>query len=322
MPSVNNTNQITTIMKRSLLILLVSILSFSSVYAQDMESATNTYNSGAVALNDGKKEEALKLFQDALAQAEVIGAEAEELAANCKKTIPVLILSIGKEMAANKDIDNAIVTLKDARDKAEKYAQDEVVTEINALIPQLYMAEGNTCLNSGDFTNAIINYNKVIEINPTDGIAFLRIGQASSRTNNDAETIAAFENAIKNGQEAKANQELSKFYYKKAATAFKNKNNAEAYEYGMKANIPQALSICGKAAIAQKKYKEAVEAFEEYLAKVPNAKDASSTMYQLATAYEALGDKDKACGYYKQIVNDPQFKEFATHKVNNELKCN
>ena len=82
---------------KKVLIVFIALLASVSIFAQDMESATNMYNEGATALNLGDKETALKCFQEALSQAEMIGAEAEELMYNCKKNIPVLIMSIGKE---------------------------------------------------------------------------------------------------------------------------------------------------------------------------------------------------------------------------------
>ena len=78
-------------MKKVLATLAIAILSMASLFAQDMESATALYNEGATALNAGDKETALGYFEEALAQAELIGPEAEELAYNCKRNIPTLI---------------------------------------------------------------------------------------------------------------------------------------------------------------------------------------------------------------------------------------
>ena len=62
-------------MKKILAILTIATLSAVSVLAQDMESATALYNEGATALNAGDKETALGYFEEALAQAELIGPE-------------------------------------------------------------------------------------------------------------------------------------------------------------------------------------------------------------------------------------------------------
>ncbi len=312
-------------MKHLFTILFLSLLSFSIISAQDMESVTNIYNSGAVALNEGKKAEALKLFEDALAQALVIGPEAEAIATNCKNTIPTIIMAIGKEQTAAKEIDNAIITLKKALEKATEYGDQNIIDEVQSLIPQIYASEGNSKLNDGDFAGAIEMYKKSIEYNPNDGIVYLRMGMAASRINDEAGTLDALEKAAKNGQEEAANKELSKYYLRSSIDAYKNKDLEKAYDFAIKSvessENAQAYSIAGKTAISLKKYAEAVKAFESYLSLNPKAKDANATMYQLAVSLEAIGEKDKACGYYKQIMADPQFKEYATHKVTVELKC-
>ena len=60
----------------------------------------------------------------------------------------------------------------------------------------------------------------------------------------------------------------------------------------------------------------------KFVAMDTNAKDKASTLYNLATAYEGKGNNAKACGYYKQILTDPTYKQIAEYKVKTQLKCN
>lgn len=313
-------------MKRLLISLFLSAIIVIPSFAQDMESVTNLYNSAATALNEGNKTEALKLFEEALAQTELIGADAMDVADNCKKVIPTIYLAIGKEQAAARDMDNALATLNKTIEKAKEFSDNDVLTEAQDLIPQLYLAEGNSLLNDGKFVDAVNCYKKVVEINPENGLAYLRMGMASSKTADDATTISAFEKAAQLGQEAQANKQLSTFYLKKADAFRKAKNNAMSMEFAQKSYItqdnPNARKIYAMVAAALNKNTEAVESFEAYLSLSPNAKDANQIMYQLAKIYETMKNNDKACGYYKKIMSDPQFAEYATHKVKNVLKCN
>lgn len=313
-------------MKKIVTTLFLSLLFFSASYAQDMESATNLYNTGAMALNEGNIAEALSNFEQALEQAAVIGPEAMELKSNCERTIPTLYLTLGKEAVNAKDLDGAIEKIKVAIAKAEEFGNTEVADEGKALIPQVIFAEGNTKLNAGDFAGAVAEYKKVVEFDPENGMAYLRLGQAALRVNDEATAVDALAKAAQFGQDKNANKELSKHYLKQAAAAVKAKKYNDAIDAAKKSNevMPnaQAYSVCGKAAIAAKNYDEAISAFESYVAMSPNARDINQTYYQLATAYEAKGDKEKACGYYSQIMSDPTLGEYATHKVKNELKCN
>ena len=286
-------------MKKVLSILTIATISAISVFAQDMESATSLYNEGATALNAGDKQTALGYFEEALAQAAIIGPEADELAYNCQRNIPTLLNAIGKELAAANDIDSAVVVLNQAIAKAEEYGQNDIAAEAMTLIPQLYMQQGNLFLNQKDYDAAIESYKKVVEANPNDAVGYLRLGQAARRVNDIETAISALTKASELGQ--------------------------KALEYAQKANDiqpnPTAMQIAGTAALQLKNYAAAIENFEGFIAASPNAKNIDQIRYQLATAYEVTGDKTNACVNYRAIMNNPQFAEYAKHKVDNELKC-
>lgn len=313
-------------MKKILVILTIATLSAALVSAQDMESATALYNEGATALNAGDKETALGYFEEALSQAELIGPEAEELAYNCKRNIPTLINAIGKELAASDNIDSAIVVLNRAVEKANEYGQEDIAVDAEALIPQLYMQQGNILLNQKNYPAAMAAYQKVVEINPNDANGYLRLGQAASRADDIETAIAALTKASELGQSKAADREMSTIYLSKAAEVLKAKDYQGAYDNAKKSldilpNNPTAMQIAGTAALQLKNYDDAIANFEGFIAASPNARNIDQIKYQLATAYEAKGDKENACVNYKAILNNPQFAEYAKHKVNVELKC-
>lgn len=313
-------------MKKVFSIIAAAFLAIASLSAQDLESATALYNEGATALNAGDKQTALKCFEDALAQAEVIGIEAEELAYNCKRNIPTLINAIGKEQASNNQIDEAIATLKKALEKANEYDQTDIAEDTKVLIPQLYMQKGNLLLNQKKFAEAAAAYKEVININPNDATGYLRYGQACARIDDMENAVTSLTKAAELGQANAANKELANLYLSTAADALKTKQYEMAIENAEKAYAivqnPTALNVIGTAAIAIKDYKKAIENFEGYAAAAPTARNIDQVKYQLATAYEATGDKANACVNYKAILNNPQFSEYAKHKVDVELKCN
>lgn len=312
-------------MKKVLATLAIAILSMASLFAQDMESATALYNEGATALNAGDKETALGYFEEALAQAELIGPEAEELAYNCKRNIPTLINAIGKELAAANELDAAIEKLGQAIEKANEYGQEDIAADAQTLIPQLYMQKGNLALNQKNYAEAITCYQKVVEINPSDANGYLRLGQAASRADQLDVAISALTKAGELGQQKAADKEMSTIYLSKAAEVLKSKDYQGAYDNAVKSleilPNPTAMQIAGTAALQLKNYDAAINNFKGFLTASPNARNADQIKYQLATAYEAKGDKANACVNYKAILNNPQFAEYAKHKINNELKC-
>ena len=312
--------------KTFLAICAVALLSAVNLQAQDLAAATETYNAAATSLNDGNYVSAIENFNKALTMLEGLGEEGQTLMAEAKSIIPQIHLRYGKELAAAKDIDNAVIQLKKAIETGKSYAVADVVTEATDLLPQVLMADANDLLNEGKFAEAVIEYNRVIKADPENGTAYLRIGMAQSRLNKEAEAVAAFEKALELGEKDNASRQLSVIYLKKAAAMLGAKNWAGSFENAQKSNdyneSGQSLKILGLSANQLKKFDDAISALEKYYAMDTNAKDKSSTLYNLATAYEGKGNNAKACGYYKQILTDPTYKQIAEYKVKTQLKCN
>ena len=229
-----------------------------------------------------------------------------------KAIIPQIYLRYGKQFAAAKDIDNAVIQIKKAIETGKAYSLADVVEEATELLPQIIMADGNNLLNEGKYAEAIVEYNKAIVSDPTNGLAYLRIGMAESRLENEVGAIAAFEKAITLGQKEDASKQLATQYLKKSVAAYKVKNWAGMFDAAEKSNTylesGQAKKLVGLSAVQLKKFDRAISALESYYAEDTNAKDKSSTLYNIATAYEGKGNNAKACGYYKQLLNDPTYK--------------
>ncbi|MDX9782632.1 MAG: tetratricopeptide repeat protein [Bacteroidales bacterium] len=312
--------------KTFLAICAVALLSIGNVQAQDLAAATETYNAAATSLNDGNYISALENFNKALKMLEGLGEEGQTMLAEAKSIIPQIHLRYGKELAASKDIDNAVLQLRKAIETGKSYSVKDVVTEATDLLPQVLMADANALLNEGKFAEAVVEYGKVLKADPENGTAYLRIGMAQSRLDKEAEAVAAFEKASELGEKENASKQLSVIYLKKSATFLGSKNWTGAFENALKSNdyneSGQSLKIMGLAAVQLKKFDQAIDALEKYYAMNTNAKDKSSTLYNLATAYEGKGNNAKACGYYKQILTDPTYKQIAEYKVKTQLKCN
>ena len=300
--------------KTFLAICAVALLSAGTIQAQDLAAATETYNAAATSLNDGNYISALENFNKALKMLEGLGEEGQTMLAEAKSIIPQIHLRYGKELAAAKDIDGAVIQLKKAIETGKSYSVANVVTDANEL------------LNAGKFAEAAAEYAKVIKADPENGTAYLRTGMALSRINKEAEAVAAFEKAMELGEKDNASRQLSVIYLKKSAALMGAKNWAGVFENAKKSNeyneSGQSLKLMGLSAVQLKKFDDAIETLEKYYAMDTNAKDKASTLYNLATAYEGKGNNAKACGYYKQILTDPTYKQIAEYKVKTQLKCN
>ena len=311
-------------MKKIFLTVMVALCTMGIVAAQDLEKATEIYNNAAAAIEDNKAE-AITLFEQALGMAETLGDEGAEIVAQCKGILPKLYISLGKDLVNEKNLDEAIAKFQKAVEVGEKFGDTDVAAEAKGLIPQILMADANGMLNEKNFEGAVAGYQKVIDADPANGQAHLRKGQALAQLGKADDAIKSFELAAENGQEEQAAKQLSNIYVKKAVACPKAKDMKGALENAQKstqyADNANAQKIIGMSAMQLKQNKVAAEAFEAYLAMNPNAitKEAG-IVYNLGTALVALGENDKACGYFQKIAQDAKFGEGARYQIT-QLKC-
>ena len=311
-------------MKKIFLTIMVALCGLGFASAQDMEKATEIYNNAAEAIKTNKAE-AITLFEQALEMAGQLGEEGANIVTQCKGILPQLYISVGKEFVGENNLEEAIAKFKKAIEVGEAYGDADVVTEAKELIPQLLMAEANQALNAKNYDAAVAGYQKVIDADPTNGQAHLRKGRALSAQGKVDDAIKAFELASENGQEEVAAKQLSNIYVKKAVACQKAKDMKGALENAQKStqyvDNANAQKIIGMSAMSLKQNKVAADAFEAYLAMNPDAiaKEAG-IVYNLGTALVALGDNDKACGYFQKIAQDAKYGEGARYQIT-QLKC-
>lgn len=282
-----------------------------SVSAQDLATATETFNNGAMELQMGNMEAALTNFQSALEMAEALGEQGAEIAANCKGAIPPVMFSIAKGFIKDGNFDGALAQLDATVAAANKYENAEVAAEAAEFIPQVYMQKGNTAFKAKDMATALAAFTKVIELEPANGNALIRLGMIYAATGKVDEAVAAFENAAANGMEKDAKKQLSNLFLKKAQAAVKAKKFQEAIDFATKSNsyleTANAYRMAASAYQQLNKPAECIASYEKYLELNPNAKDANGVKYTIAALAQTAGNKAKAKEYYQQILTDPQY---------------
>jgi len=307
-------------MKKLFITLAAVALCASAAFAQDLATVTEIYNNGAIALNNGDKSGALAAFKDALTKAEALGEEGAEIVNDCKTNIPVIQFSIAKELVNNGEYDNAVAELKNTVDIAKEYGAAETAESAADLIPQVMLQKANSAFSNKDYANAISGYKDVLENDPTNGAAALRLGAAYNATGKKAEAVEAFEKAIANGQEESAVKQLSNLYLKEAAADLKAKDFASAIENATSVNKygenAKAYQIIGQSYQSLGKSAEAIKNFEKYLSLAPSAANFNSIAFTVAALYQKAGNKAKAKEYYQKVVNDAKFGAAAQAQLN------
>ena len=302
-------------MKKIILAMAAFACSMSLMTAQDLATATATYNSGAEALTMGNKTSALEYFQKALTMAEALGDEGADVVANCKSAIPSVILSIGKEFYNNKDFSNAKAKFVEAAEVAKKYANQEVTAELESLLPtvgkRIALAKVNDAMKTKDIAGVLAGYEEAMAIDTTDANTALKYGQFLGNAGKFDDAVKYLELAARHGQEGNAKAVLSTTFLKKAAAQLKAGKYADAVTFAEKAisykENAQAYLIAGQASQKANKNADAIANFEKYLEAAPTAKNAGAIAFTVGALYQQTGNKAKAVEFYKKVEADPQF---------------
>ena len=156
-------------MKKIILAIAAAFMAAGMASAQDMAQATELYNNGATAISMKNWTEALDYFQKALEMGKTIGADADELVANCKNAIPGVSLEIAKDLIKDEKYDEAAVKLDEVAKIATEYENAEVAEKANELVPQMWMQKGVNALKIKDFATAADGFAKSYAADTTAG---------------------------------------------------------------------------------------------------------------------------------------------------------
>lgn len=302
-------------MKKIILIATALVMAMFSAAAQDMAQATATAQDANSALLLGDNETALNGFKMALEQASACGDEGADLVNTCKEVIPRIILSMGKDQIKAKNYDAALAKVNEALASAEEYGNEDIAAKAAELIPGIKMSKANELLNAKDFAGAAAAFKAILESDPTNGPAAVRLGAALNATGDIEGAKAAYDTAIANGQEKAASKPMSNIYVKEAQALLKGGKYKEAIEAAVKSNSylenANAYKMAATAATKIKDNDAALGFYEKYLEVAPNAKDANGIIYTIAVLHQQAGNKAKAIEYYQKVVTDPQYGEGA-----------
>ena len=297
-------------MKKLIATIAAFTVALGAAFAQDLAAVTEVYNAGAEAVSTDKAA-ALKSFEEALKLAEALGDEGQEIVANCKNIIPNIRMSLAKDLVKESKFDEAVAALQEVEKVAEAYEVFDVADEAKTLVPQVKMSHAGNLLNGKDYDGAAAIYKEVLDADPANGNAALRLGVALNGAGKLEEAKAAFETAAANGQEATANKQIGNIYLKEAAAALKEKKYADAVAAAAKVNDytenAQAWQIAGQASQAAGKNNDAIKYFEKYLEAAPTASNAGAIAFTVGALYQGAKNNAKAKEFYTKAAGDPKY---------------
>ena len=147
---------------------------------------------------------------------------------------------------------------------------------------ELLLKKGDILFGQGEFGEAVIEYNKLLSLNPdrpAQGKAYLQLARAYEMENNIPRAIE---------------------YYEKIMNDYFDLDFA-----------PNAGLALGVARIKTKKYREAIKVFDEFERKFPNSVLLSEVMYNNGVAWVNLKDNNNAISKFRSVIGKFQDDIFA-----------
>ena len=308
-------NKFTIMMKKFFLLFTAVLMTAGVMSAQDLNKAIEAANNGNDAFQLGDYALALEQFQNSLTIAEGLGEEGAEHAETCKSAICNLHMAIAKNHYNDKNFTAAIDAFNKAKEVAAGFGKTEIIEEAGELAKNtqmnLYNSAAAVAKKAKNYAGAIENYKKVIEMDPSNGVALYQLGDSYYRMKNYDEAVNYCLAAKENGQEKNAVKMLSQIYLKKAQDGLKTKQYQDVIDNCTKSNEylenGNAYKLAASAAQKLGNNEQCIALYEKYLEVSPKAKDANGVICTIAVLYQQAGNKEKAVEYYEKIAADPQF---------------
>ncbi|MGD8427510.1 MAG: tetratricopeptide repeat protein [Balneolaceae bacterium] len=325
-----------------LLGLFIVGLTNTNTFAQDKRTAVKTYNKALELAKGGEYEQAINMYNQALEQAKSLGDEGKDIVNRCEDKLPKIYyqLALQKYKAFQKEtsLENLDVTIdafQNSVDIAGEYSDKQISGKASGVITQLLYNKSLLQYQQKKFNEALATLDKVIERNPNYAKAYYQKGVVVKHMDSKdfEKAVALFDKAIEIGNKTNENQLVENA--QEAARdelIYRGSKNTEKKDYGQAVSLLQrALKYDSKSADAHYRLAEAYNKQQQWQKALENAKkgleyesggktEKAKIYYELATAYQGLGQKEDACAAYGNAAYG-SFKASAEHQMEYELKC-
>lgn len=310
-------------MKSRVMAILAGVLLAGSLSAQTLTDVINEFNAGVELLNNQEYDGSLEHFNQVLAMAETVGAEADDMKAQAEEQIPATYYRQATLFMRRQQYDNAIPYLEKTVETAELYNNNEEISSKAAgYLPQLYMRQGNQEWKNKNYDQAIEYFDKVLAINPDIYQACQGKGMVYLEQDKTDEMLMCFANA-KEGARAKNDTKTieqingvidtyyNKFITEEMEMVDPEDNDysylVEACENALAANPENPRALYHLALVANKsvEYDKAIDYAKQALDYETEPVWISAINFELGSAYQNTADYDQACETYQKVTEEP-----------------
>lgn len=293
-------------------VMLVALMAAWTVSAQDLQV---TYNEAVAAYGAKDFATAATKFEQIIADGMDIDGAAS-LVATAKTTLPKCYFQMGGRAFMAKNYDEALAKFTKSAELAELYGEVAQMTKANTWVAKIYQTRGGEAFNAKDYATAVSIFEKGYAADPNNTAMALNLAMSYCE-------MGEFEK----GMDVYASV-ASKTHPKYADDAAKAKADMALYTNNKVAELQGAGDFDGIIALAdtqlaknpdnalfqlvrvqaylgKKDYAKVIETAPAAAEAQTDEADKSTVYYQLASAHNALSQREQAIAAFKKVTTGP-----------------
>lgn len=313
--------------------LAVIIFTVTDTQAQSYEDVINAFNSATEQAKNGQSQQAITAFERVITMSNSVGSEAADIKTRAQNQIPQLYFLIARDLYNSQNFIGAAEAFAVASEEATKYGNQQIVQRSKAVIPQLYLSQGNNHLKAEELDKALEMYDKALAARPSYAAAYYQKGLVYRQQENLDEALSYFDRAIQIGTNSNeqnivqsATSAARNFLLLKGVKSTENRQYRLAVE-----SLKQALQYDETSADVHYRLSEAYNKQALWADAIASANraleaeqggrvDKAKIFFELGFAQKGSGNFNAACSSFQQAAFG-SFRAAAEHEMEHELKC-
>ncbi len=320
------------LMKKLLLLSLVSLFVGFQVNGQTLKDAIDAYNTG-LDLVDSDIRAAIESFKKSYEIASKLGAEGEEVREQAEIQIPGLYFDLAMGYYRDRNIPGAISGFEEAIEVAEEYNDAGTVRRSENVLHQLYAIYANTLFRQENNEEALKHFDKALAINPQHARSYLGKGLVYRRLEDAANFRENMDMAIETALMTNDDQILQTaestardFFLVRAVRAKGEANYDQALDFlttslAYDQEFPETHFLIATIHNEQRRFQDAVNSAQRAIDLSNGTREETAKIYfELGRAYEGLGNTSQACEAYSNAAFG-NYEASAKYQMEHVLKC-
>ncbi len=320
------------LLQRLILIAGMAMFVGFQVHGQTLREAIEAYNTG-MELAETDIEAAIVQMERSREMASLLGPEGEEVKEQAEVQIPGMYYDKAMGHYRERDIPSAVEGFEEAIEVAEEYEDTNTKRRSENVLHQLYAIQGRAEFRENNNEVAIELFDKALEINSQHARSHLGKGLVYRRLEDTENFRKSMDLAIETGlatgdeQTVETAESTARDYFLVRAVRANGEENYDSAVELLNTSLaydeshPETHFMLSATFNEMSRHQDAVNSAGRAIELSDGSRETTAKMYfELAKAYEALGNTEEACSAYSMAAFG-NYEASANYQMEHVLNC-